>query len=179
MSLAVKKYVSALVEVALENKCLDRVYDEFKAVDEELSSNEEFAKFLQMDIVTSHDKKALFEKSLANGSKYLLNFIKLLIDKEHMDEFHEMFIEFEDMYKEQQNIIEATAVTAIELSEADIASITEMLAKKYDKTVVLTTQVDPSILGGMMLYVDNTLLDASLRSKLSGLKNALKQIKFS
>ncbi len=179
MSLAVKKYVNSLMEIAVEEKCMDEIYEQFKAVSEELTNNQSFVDFLNMDMVSSTDKKALFEAVLKGGNKYLLNFLKLIVDKSHTEELKEMFYEFEDQYKAQKNILEALAVTAIELTDEDIEGIKDMLTKKYNKTIVLTTQVDPSILGGMKLYVGNVMLDASVSSKLNGLKNALKQIKIS
>ena len=53
------------------------------------------------------------------------------------------------------------------------------LSEKYGKTVVLKTSVDPSIIGGMVLYVGNEMLDASVKAKFEGLKKQLKTIQIS
>ena len=70
-------------------------------------------------------------------------------------------------------------MTAIALDEAELEGIKKMIGEKYSKTVYLENKVDESILGGMILYVGNTMMDASLRTKLNGLKDKLRQIKIS
>ena len=87
-----------------------------------------------------------------------------------------MFPEFERGYKERKNILEAEAVTAVEMTPEQVEKITEELAEKYGKTIVLKTSVDPSILGGMVLYVGNEMLDASVKARFEGLKKQLKTI---
>lgn len=179
MSLAVKKYTNALFEIAQSENCLDEIYEQFKAVYKEICENKEFAKILDTKILTAKEKKDVFENVLKDANPYFLNFIKILVDKDRTEELREMFVAFEVSYKEYKNILEATAVTAIALTDAEKENIRDMLSKKYDKTVYLENKVDESIIGGMILYVGNTMLDASVRTKMNGLKDSLKQIKIS
>ena len=88
----------------------------------------------------------------------------------------DMFLDFERGYKEKKNILEAEAVTAIEMTEDQIEQVKRELGEKYGKTIVLKTSVDPSIIGGMVLYVGNEMLDASVKAKFEGLKKQLKTI---
>ena len=124
MSLAVKRYADALLDVCFEENCQDDVYTEFKLFYEQMRTDKEF----------------------------------------------------ERGYKERKNILEAEAVTAVEMTPEQVEKITEELAEKYGKTVVLKTSVDPSILGGMVLYVGNEMLDASVKARFEGLKKQLKTI---
>ena len=62
------------------------------------------------------------------------------------------------------------------MTPEQVEKITEELAEKYGKTIVLKTSVDPSILGGMVLYVGNEMLDASVKARFEGLKKQLKTI---
>lgn len=179
MSLAVNKYSAALFETAKQENCLNEVYEQFKQVYRELCENKEFAKILDTKILTAAEKKEIFTKALAVGNAYLVNFFKLLVDRDRTEELKEMFVAFEKAYKEEKNILEASAVTAIPLSEDELEKIKSMLSEKYQKTVILDNTVDESIIGGMILYVGNTMLDASVRSKLNGLKDRLRQIKIS
>ena len=88
----------------------------------------------------------------------------------------EMFLDFERGYKEKKNILEAEAVTAIEMTGEQIEQVKKELGEKYGKTIVLKTSVDPSIIGGMVLYIGNEMLDASVKAKFEGLKKQLKSI---
>ncbi len=62
------------------------------------------------------------------------------------------------------------------MTPEQVEKVTAQLAEKYGKTIVLKTSVDPSILGGMVLYVGNEMLDASVRARFEGLKRQLKTI---
>ncbi len=179
MSLAVKKYSNALFEVAEGKNCLDEIYAQFKAVNEEIATNKDFAKILDTKILTAAEKKKIFENALKDANPYLLNFFRILVDKDRTEEIKEIFISFEEDYKKYKNILEATAVTAIPLSDDELENIKKMIGEKYSKTVYLENKVDESILGGMILYVGNTMMDASLRTKLNGLRDKLRQIKIS
>lgn len=177
MSLAVKKYAKALFEVCKEENCLEEVYEQYKQIDIELKQNSELNKIMNTEILSVEQKQSLFENALKGGNQYLLNFLKILTQKERTNELREMFTEFEELYKDEKNILEVSAVTAVELSSDEADRIKQMLETKYKKTIYLTCSVDPSIIGGMMLYVGDTVLDASVRAKLNGLRNQMKQIK--
>ena len=177
MSLAVKKYSKALFEVATEENCLDDIYEEFQQIYNELKENAEFKKTMQTELLSVNEKEMIFEKALEGKNNYLLNFFKMLIHRKRTDEICDMFIEFEEAYKREKNILEVSAVTAVELNESEIDEIKKMLEDRYQKTVLLTTSVDASIIGGMVLYVGDTVLDASVKARLNGLKKQMKQIK--
>lgn len=179
MSLAVKKYSNALFEICLEENCLEEVHEQFAALHDEIQSNKDFQKILQTKMLSASEKKDLFEKALEGGNQYFLNFLLMLVDRDRTEELDEMFIAFDESYKDHKNILEATAVTAIELNAEELENLKGMLSAKYNKTVELQNKVDESILGGMILYVGNTMLDASVKTKMNGLKDHLKEIKIS
>lgn len=179
MSLAVKKYANALLEIAVEENCLDEVYGQFKIFNGELCENSQLEKLLVMDIIPSTQKRAILKDFLAQCNPLFANFIKIIIDKDREEELKLMYLEFNELYKQEKNIIEATAVTAIELSEAEVEDMKNKLAEKYNKTVILENKIDESILGGVVLYIGDSVVDASLKAKLDGLRNTMKQIKLS
>ena len=72
--------------------------------------------------------------------------------------------------------MEAEAVTAVAMTDEQIEDVKRSLGEKYGKTIVLKTSVDPSIIGGMVLYVGNKMLDASIKARFEGLKKHLKTI---
>lgn len=176
MSLAVKRYADALLDVCFEEKCQDDVYTEFKMLYEQMKEDKEFERLVTESVLSSEEKKELFEKVLPNGSAYFMNFLKTLADRGRENELLDMFQEFERGYKERNNIIEAEAVTAVEMTAEQVQRVTAELSEKYGKTVVLKTSVDPSIIGGMVLYVGNEMLDASVKARFEGLKKQLKTI---
>ena len=176
MSLAVRRYSDALLEVCVEENCLEEAYAQFRALYEQLKEDRDFERLLLENILSSEEKKELIEKTLPNGNLYLKGFLKTLADRGRIEETEEMFLSFEEGYKEKKNILEAEAVTAVELTEEQTENLKKVLGEKYGKTVMLKTRVDPEILGGMVLYIGNTMLDASIKTKFEDLKKQLKTI---
>ena len=176
MSLAVRRYSEALLDIVFEENCEDEVYEQFKTLYAEMKTDKDFERLMTEKILSSEELKATVSKILDGGNTYLISFLMTLIDRNRMDEVMEMFLDFERGYKEKKNILEAEAVTAIEMTEDQIEQVKKELGEKYGKTIVLKTSVDPSIIGGMILYVGNEMLDASVKAKFEGLKKQLKSI---
>ncbi len=176
MSLAVKRYAVALLDVCFEEGCQEEVYYQFKILYDRMKSNREFERLVTESVLSSEEKKEMLVSILKDGNRYLISFLKTLIDRGRTDELGEMFLEFERGYKDRNNILEAEAVTAVEMTEEQTEQVKKELGEKYGKTIVLKTRVDPSIIGGMVLYIGNEMLDASVRAKFEGLKKQLKTI---
>lgn len=179
MSLAVRRYAQALLDIAFEEKCEEEVYEQFKLFYGQMKEDKQFERLMTEKILSSEELKATVSKILEGGNRYLVSFIMTLIDRNRMDEIMEMFLDFERGYKENKNILEAEAVTAIEMTEEQTEQVIKELSEKYGKTVVLKTSVDPSIIGGMVLYIGNEMIDASVKAKFEGLKKQLKTIQIS
>ncbi len=176
MSLAVRRYSEALLDIAFEEHCEEEVYNEYKLFYEQLKADKDFNRLVTEKILSADELKAMVAKILDGGNTYLISFIMTLIERNRMDEVGEMFLDFERGYKEKKNILEAEAVTAVEMTEQQKEEVIKQLSEKYGKTVVLKTSVDPSIIGGMVLYVGNKMLDASIKAKFEGLKKQLKTL---
>lgn len=176
MSLAVRRYSESLLEVCCEENCLDDVYEQFELFYKQLKGDKEFERLITESFLSSDEKKDMIEKILKNGNVYFINFLKTLADRNRLDEVGEMFLDFEHGYKEKKNILEAEAVTAVAMTEKQVEEVRKALGEKYGKTIALKTSVDPSIIGGMVLYIGNKMLDASVKAKFEGLKKHLKTI---
>lgn len=176
MSLAVRRYSDALLEVCVEENCLEEAYSQYRLLVEQLKADREFERLLLENILSSEEKKELIEKVLPDGNPYLISFLKTLADRGRMEEMEEMFLSFEEGYKEKNNILEAEAVTAVEMTKEQIEDVKKTLSEKYGKTIVLKTSVDPSIIGGMVLTIGNKMFDASVKAKFDSLKKQLKTI---
>lgn len=179
MSLAVRRYSEALLDIAFEEKCEEEVYEQFRLFYDQLKADKQFERLITEKILSSEELKATVAKVLEGANSYLISFLMTLIDRNRMEEVMDMFLDFERGYKEKKNILEAEAVTAVEMTEEQIADVKKALAEKYGKEIVLKTSVDPSIIGGMVLYIGNEMLDASVKAKFEGLKKQLKSIQIS
>ena len=104
----------------------------------------------------------------------LTNFLKLLIAKKRADILPDIADAMQAMVDKDQNISHGTIVSAVELNGDLMAKIQATLEKLTKNKVILETQVDPSIIGGIIAKVGDLVLDGSIKTQLNGLKESIK-----
>lgn len=108
------------------------------------------------------------------ASQVMANFFKLLVQKKRANILPDIAEVFQAMVDADKNMCQGTVVSAMELSPELCDKVKATLEKITGKQVVLTTQVDPSIIGGMVAKVGDLVLDGSIKSQLAGLKESIK-----
>ena len=111
-----------------------------------------------------------------NENKDLYNFLKLVIDKDRISAIENMKESYKSLLNDKNNILEGTAITAVELSEKEIKDLEKNLSIKYNKNVTLNNIVDETILGGVLVKLGNEEIDGTVRTRLSKMKNQLSQV---
>ena len=102
------------------------------------------------------------------------NFLNLLVQKRRADVLPDIADVFQEMVDEEQGISRGSVITAFELSDELKNKIQDKLEKVAGKKVIVTTQIDSSIIGGMIAKVGDLVLDGSIKSQLAGLKESIK-----
>jgi F-type H+-transporting ATPase subunit delta len=109
-------------------------------------------------------------------SPMALNFAKLLVNKGRTLEADHIAGEFRRLADLHMGISNATVTTAVELTPQESALIQQRLEASTGKSVRLATQVDPTIIGGLVVRVDDELIDGSVRSRLHQLRRHLEGV---
>ena len=104
----------------------------------------------------------------------MTSFLNLLIEKKRADILPDIALEMQVMVDKDQNISHGSIVSAIELDQAILDKIQGTLEKLTGNKVILETQVDPSIIGGVIAKVGDLVLDGSIKTQLNGLKESIK-----
>jgi F-type H+-transporting ATPase subunit delta len=107
-------------------------------------------------------------------SQVLGNFFKLLVQKKRANILPDIAAVFQAMVDADNNMCQGTVVSAMELTPELSAKVKATLEKITGKQVVLTAQIDPSIIGGIVAKVGDLVLDGSIKSQLAGLKESIK-----
>lgn len=102
-----------------------------------------------------------------------VNLAKLLVEAGRAGDIESIVVEYERLVDDAAGRVRVTATTAIELPEADRDRLVRELAKRLNREVSLTTAVDPSIMGGLVLRIDDQLVDASVATRLRQLRKQL------
>ena len=111
-----------------------------------------------------------------NENKDLYNFLKIVIDKDRISTIENIKESYKGLLNDKNNILEGTAITAVELSEKEIKDLEKNLSIKYNKNVTLNNIVDKTILGGVLVKLGNEEIDGTVKTRLSKMKKQLSQV---
>jgi F-type H+-transporting ATPase subunit delta len=101
-------------------------------------------------------------------------FLNLLVERKRIDVLKEVVEQVRGMLDLEKNISHGRVTSAIELDDMLLGKIQAKLEELTGRKVILETQVDPSIIGGMIARVGDLVLDGSIRTQLNGLKESIK-----
>lgn len=170
-----RRYAKALYKFALEHGSVKAVYDEMKEVTEAFAGNPDLQKTLANPFVSNDDKAALLKA--AAGAKVendYLGFIKLLLENRREDFMYLIALSFRDLYRKENNISQVRITTATALPEAEMAKLRAMVAKAFPaQTLEFSDRVDPELIGGFVVDVDDARMDASISNEIEQLRLTL------
>ncbi|MDY6917950.1 MAG: ATP synthase F1 subunit delta [Chloroflexota bacterium] len=167
-----RRHAQAIFEIALEQNQLDLWRGDLRVVAEALMDPDIHA-FLESPKIRFDDKKKILEERLKSLSPLALNAAYLLVAKRRLGIVAELVSEYERLVDEHRGVAHARVTTAIPLDEGDTADLTRRLADTVSKEIVLATQTDPSIIGGLKVRIGDKLIDGSTRSRLEALRKSL------
>lgn len=174
MSLAVGRYARALLDVASEENKEDDIYADFKALYDAVKENGDLSEALLGHVSTMSEKRSLAEKLLSSADPLFRNFVFVLLDRKRYDELCDIFLAFEEMYKEQKGIVECEMVTAVPMTEGQKEKLVRTLSGKYGKDVRIEYTVDPGIIGGARLFMKGRIIDGSVKTALEDIRQSLR-----
>jgi len=166
-------YSRALFEVAIENGSLDSVRDELGAFDDALTGNKDLKVFFTSPVFSTEEKKDGLRRSVTDASPEILNFLEALLERHRMPAIHRIRSRFDERWERERKILPVEVTSAVELDEKTVSQIGDRIGQQTGEQVQLTSNVDPEIIGGIVLRVGNQILDASIRTRLERLRRAV------
>ncbi|CAH2215007.1 F0F1 ATP synthase subunit delta [Tepidibacter aestuarii] len=175
--LVASRYANALFEVGISEGTTADLNDELKVIVDLFDQNEDFLKILKAPLISKEEKKALVEKIYKDKTSLeMMNFLKVLIDKDRIGIIDEIFTEYNALINEKNNILEAVAITAVPMSEKDLNNLKQKLSETKGKNIILKNEVDKSVIGGVLVKMGNEEIDGTIKTRLEKLKDQLSQI---
>ncbi len=171
-----KRYANALVEIGQANNALDKYGDDLQAITDITESSKDFREVLINPVFTNEDKKKIAAGILEKmgADPIVRNFIYVLIDRKRIDQLVGINKAYAQAVDEIKGITRGEVVSAQELTDDQLNRVNEALSAISQKSVVLTTKVDPSLIGGLVAKVGDKLFDGTIRTQLNQLKESLK-----
>jgi F-type H+-transporting ATPase subunit delta len=163
-------YSRALFEVASEHGVLDRVHDELGQFADALQESRDLQVFFFSPYFSSQEKKDGIATLIEDADESFVRFLELLAERHRMPVIFRMRRDFDAMWRRENKLLPVSVTSAVELDSALVDGIGKRIEEQTGQRVDLTSQVDPDVLGGLVLQVGNMVLDASVRNRLERLR---------
>lgn len=169
-----RRYALALYEVAKEKNKVDEYINDLREICDLIENNKDFYEVVKHPQISTKNKKRTFINIFKGKiDEELLSFLLILIEKDRILYLREKLNQLEKIDLEQKNILSAVVKTAVPLLENEINSLKEKLEKQYNKQIIMTTEIDKSLLGGVYVRVGNDVIDGTIKSKLEEMKDIM------
>ena len=171
------RYARALFQLAQEQGCEDVVYDGLtRFAHNYLLAIAQYNEVLADPIVASSEKVKLLEMTVGEPlHDCLKQFITFVAEQKREDKMFLIAMKFMEMYREKHNIVSTQVTTATELPEATYEHIKAFIKQSFGADAEIEVHIDPKLIGGFILDIENSRMDASVAGQLNALKNKLKQ----
>jgi F-type H+-transporting ATPase subunit delta len=166
-------YARSLFEVAKEQDKLDTVREQLGQFAEALDGNRELSIFFFSPYFNTVEKKDGLGRVLEGADDVVANFLGLLIENHRMPAIFRLRREFEVLWEAENKLLPVTITSAVTLDEATVKSIGDTIGAQTGQQIQLTANVDPDVLGGLVVRVGNSILDASIRNRLENLRRSV------
>jgi F-type H+-transporting ATPase subunit delta len=168
-------YARSLFQVALEKGRLDALREQLGQFADALNDRRELAVFFFSPYFSTKEKQQSLTTLLDGADEILLNFLSLLIENHRMPVIFRIRQEYERLWDEENKTLPVEITSAIALDEATTESLGRTIGERAGRKVTLAARVDPDILGGIIVRVGNSILDASIRNRLEQLRRHVAQ----
>jgi F-type H+-transporting ATPase subunit delta len=168
-------YARALFEVATEQDALDEIHEQLNQFADAMHDNRELARFFFSPYFSVVEKKQGLERSVQDANPAFANFLQALIERHRMPVIFRIRTEFETLWDDARKLLPVRITSAVTLDSDIVKELGDRIGQQTDRNIEISTEVDPDILGGVVLRVGNVILDASIKNRLEQLRKQVAQ----
>jgi F-type H+-transporting ATPase subunit delta len=163
-------YARSLFEVAKEQDKLDTIREQLGAFADALDETRELQVFFFSPYFSTAEKQDGLDRAVSDADPILVNFLKLLIENHRTPVIFRVRRGFDELWLRENKRLPVQITSAIELDKATVSQIGDRIAEQTGQKIDITSTVEPDILGGLVVRVGNSILDASVRNRLEQLR---------
>lgn len=169
-----RRYAKALYKYAEEKGDTATIYRLMQNLESAFESNRQLQTALANPFVSLDEKERLVMTGAGEKNEILSDFIKLLATNNRLDILRGAALAYTAIYRKANNIHLVDITSAAELNDADRKRLTDMIEKHIgDAKAEYTFRVNPALIGGFVVRIDNESLDASVRNELEQMRRKL------
>jgi F-type H+-transporting ATPase subunit delta len=163
-------YARSLFEVATEHDTLDVVRDQLGQFADALSDSHELQMFLFSPYFSTEEKQDGLRRAVTDADENFVNFLSLLLENHRMPVIFRVRRVYDRLWREANQLLAVSITSAVRLDPSVAERVGDEIGRQTGRTVELTSAVDPEILGGIVVRVGNSIIDASIRARLDNLR---------
>lgn len=172
-----KTYSEALFEVAVEDGKIDELKAEFDLVATSFETHPDFYEIFKTPKINIDEKKSVFEETFKGQiSESLLNFFYIILDKKRSNDILEIKRAFDKRVDDHKGILKVQVESVVALSDTQLETLRQKIGKQTGKEVVIQTKIVPNLIGGLVIKMNDRVIDGSVKYKLEGMLEGLTQI---
>ena len=167
-----QRYAKALYKFALEHNAADAVYEEMKQVISAFRENPRLSKVLSNPFVGNSEKYELLKAAAGQQLEdCYLGFVKLILEKRREEFALQMALAYRDIYRKENKISQVKITTAVNLPDAEMQKLHQMVSNSFkDTKLEFSEEINPDIIGGFIIDVDDSRMDASISNEIEQLR---------
>ena len=172
-----RRYAKALVQLGAEENAVDKFYDELGAVVGLFKSNPDLNSLLASPAYAIEAKRGILQDVAGRlaVSPTLRNFLLLLLERSRLSCLPQIVASYSLLADERSGVVRPTVTSALPMADDQVAGIRTALENSTGKKVVLTVEVDPSLIGGVVTKVGGTVYDGSVKTQLARIEDTLQK----
>lgn len=170
------EYGRALFLLAKEIGAIDEIKADLTACIQVFDMNPEYAKILDTPAISKEEKLSLADKAFSTLNEYVGNLVKMLSEKHSVSTLPDVYKTYLALYNEEMGIEEVEAVTAVPMTDSQLEAMRAKLEGITGKKIIIKNTVDKTILGGVKIRYEGRQVDGSLKTRLDGFSESLKNI---
>jgi F-type H+-transporting ATPase subunit delta len=163
-------YARSLFEVARDRDALDRVREQLGQLAEGLAQSRDLQLFLTSPQFSSAEQRDGLRRAIEGADPIVENLLDVMVENRRLPLLSEVRRAFDELYDDLHRVLPVRITTAVPLDEATTARIGDEVGRGTGRQVQLTAEVDADLIGGIVLRVGNSILDASIRQRLENLR---------
>jgi len=163
-------YSRSLFEVAKEHGNLDRIRDELAVFADALAQNRDLAVFFFSPYFSTQEKEDGLARVVVDADPTFVNFLQVLLENHRLPLIHRIRRQVDVLWDHENKRLPVEVTSAVALDRSVVEALEVRIREQTGQNVQLESKVDPDILGGIVLRVGNSILDASVRNRLEQLR---------
>ena len=169
-----RRYAEAIFKASTSFNCLEEVYNDLNELSDKMETNREFRYFmLTPRIKKSRKKELIIELFKDKFSEVTIQFLFILLDKRRQEYLKRINNYFKVLHDRYHKRMEITAISPLKLTKEEKSRLKQTLEKITGKIVSIINKIDPSIIGGLIIKIENKILNNSIKGHLENLRREM------